>query len=138
MSRGLNKVYLIGHMGGDPELKTTPNGADVASFSVATNEGYKDKSGTQIEKTEWHKIVAWNQLAKIIGEYAKKGQQVFIEGKLQTRSWEKDGQKHYMTEIVAQNFQILGRKGEGAGRDEPPLPSDESAPPSSEKQELPF
>ena len=126
MSRGLNKVMLIGHLGQDPELKYTPAGAAVASFSLATNESYKDKAGKDVEKVEWHRLVVWNKQAEIAAEYLKKGAQIFVEGKLQTRSWEKDGQKHYMTEIVVLNFQMLGRKGDGGA--ESPAPSDEQAP----------
>lgn len=141
MARGLNKVMLIGHLGKDPELKYTPGGAAVATLSLATNESYKDKDGNQQEKTEWHRLVVWNKQAEIAAEYLKKGQQVFVEGKLQTRTWEKDGQKHYMTEIVVFNFQMLGRKGEGGGGapDIPP-PSDDLAPPppQSDREDLPF
>lgn len=140
MARGLNKVMLIGHLGKDPELKYTPGGAAVASFSLATNESYKDKEGNQQEKTEWHRLVVWNKQAEIAAEYLKKGQQVFVEGKLQTRSWEKDGQKHYMTEVVVLNFQMLGRKGEGGSGPDVPMPSDDMAPPSQQSggEDLPF
>ena len=139
-SRGLNKVVLIGFLGGDPEIKYTPQGTAIANFSVATSESWKDKDGKQQDRTEWHRIVAWQKLAEIIGEYAKKGQQVFVEGKLQTRSWEKDGQKHYATEIVAQTFQILGRKSEGgSGAPDIPLPDESSAPPpKATDEQLPF
>ena len=139
MARSLNKVMLIGHLGKDPELKYTPGGAAVATFSLATNESYKDKDGNQQEKTEWHRLVVWNKQAEIAAEYLKKGQQIFAEGKLQTRTWEKDGQKHYMTEIVVFNFQMLGRKGEGGGSaPDVPLPSDDMAPPQSDREDLPF
>jgi single-strand DNA-binding protein len=139
MARSLNKVMLIGHLGKDPELKYTPGGAAVATFSLATNESYKDKDGNQQEKTEWHRLVVWNKQAEIAAEYLKKGQQIFAEGKLQTRTWEKDGQKHYMTEIVVFNFQMLGRKGEGVGgAPDVPLPSDDMAPPQSDREDLPF
>src|SRR5574341_2214723 len=115
MARSLNKVMLIGHLGGDPELKYTPGGAAVATFSVATNETYKDKEGNQQEKTDWHRIVVWNKLAEIAAEYLKKGRLVYLEGRLQTRSWnDKDGNKRYTTEVVAQNLQMLDRK-EGGG-----------------------
>lgn len=128
MSRGLNRVMLIGHLGKDPELKFIPSGSAVCSFSLATNESYKDKEGNQVDRAEWHKLVVWGKQAEIAGKYLKQGQQVFIEGKLQTRSWEKDGQKHYMTEIVVLNFQMLGVKGDGAlasDEDKPVFPSDE-------------
>ena len=138
MSRGLNKVMLIGHLSKNPELKYTPAGAAVASFSLATNESYKDKSGNEVSKTEWHRLVVWNKQAEIAAEYLKKGAQIFVEGKLQTRSWEKDGQKHYMTEIVVLNFQMLGRKSDG-GAAELPAPSDEQAPPVQDGGgDLPF
>jgi single-strand DNA-binding protein len=141
-TRGLNKVMLIGHLGGDPELRYTPGGQAVATFSVATNEIYKDKDGNQQERTEWHRVVSWSRLAEVAGEYLKKGQQVYVEGRLQTRSWtDKDGIKRYTTEIVANTFQFLGRKGEGAGGGaEIPLPSDEQAPPpqQEEREDLPF
>lgn len=110
---GVNKVILIGNLGSDPELRYTPNGVAVANFSVATSERWNDKDGKSQERTEWHRIVAWRKLAEIAGEYLKKGRQVFVEGKLQTRSWEdQDGVKRYMTEIIADNIQMLGRRGE--------------------------
>ncbi|MDZ7291317.1 MAG: single-stranded DNA-binding protein [candidate division KSB1 bacterium] len=140
-TRGLNKVMLIGHLGGDPELKYTPGGQAVATFSVATNEVYKDKEGNPQERAEWHRIVAWNRLAEVAAEYLKKGQQVYVEGRLQTRSWnDKDGVKRYITEIVANTFQFLGRKAEGAGvAPEIPVPTDDLAPPPQESREdLPF
>ena len=100
MSRSLNKVQLIGNLGKDPELKYTPSGVAVATFSIATSESWKDQEGNQQEKTEWHNIVAWRKLAEICGEYLKKGKKVYLEGKLQTRNYEKDGIKRYVTEIV--------------------------------------
>jgi single-strand DNA-binding protein len=137
----LNKVMLIGHLGRDPELKYTPGGAAVATFTVATAEPYKDKDGNWQERPEWHRLVVWNKQAENAAEYLKKGQLVFVEGRLQTRTWEKDGQKHYTTEIVVFNFQMLGRKGEGGGGapDIPP-PSDDLAPPppQSDREDLPF
>ena len=111
MARGVNKVFLIGNLGADPDLRYTPNGAAVASFSVATTEGRKDKDGNWKDHTEWHRVVTWNKLAETAGEYLKKGSQVYIEGRIQTRQWDdKEGVKRYTTEIVAQNLQILGRK----------------------------
>jgi single-strand DNA-binding protein len=140
MARGLNKVMLIGHLGGDPELKYTPGGQAVANFSVATNEVYKDKEGNQQERTDWHRIVVWSKLAEIAAEYLKKGRLVYLEGRLQTRSWnDKDGIKRYTTEIVAQNFQMLDRKTEGGGAPDIPPPSDELAPPpQQDREDLPF
>ena len=110
---GVNKVILIGNLGNDPDLRYTPSGVAVANFSIATSERWNDKDGKPQERTEWHRIVAWRKLAEIAGEYLKKGKQVYVEGKLQTRSWEdKEGAKRYTTEIVADNIQMLGRKGE--------------------------
>ena len=129
----INKVILIGHLGRDPELKFTPSGVAVANFSIATSETWKDKNtGEKQESTEWHRIVAWKRLAEICGEYLKKGSQVYIEGSLQTRSWEdKEGTKRYTTEILAHKMQMLGSKGGrggGYGHQEPPanIPDDDS------------
>ena len=117
MSRSLNKVQLIGNLGKDPELKYTPSGVAVATFSIATSESWKDTDGNQQEKTEWHNIVAWRKLAEICGEYLKKGKKVYLEGKLQTRNYEKDGVKRYVTEIVADQLIMLdGGGGAGASR----------------------
>ena len=116
MPKSVNKVILLGHLGKDPEVKYTPSGTAVAKFSIATNERYKDKEGNWQDRTEWHNIVAWQRLAEIAGEYLKKGRQVYIEGRLQTRSWDdkESGQKKYMTEIVANDLVLLGgSKGEG-------------------------
>lgn len=105
---GVNRVFLIGHLGKDPEVRYTPSGSAVANFSVATSEEWK-KDGQKQERTEWHNIVAWRRLGEICGEYLHKGSQVYIEGKLQTRAWEdREGKKRYTTEIVAQNMQMLG------------------------------
>lgn len=113
----VNKVTLVGRLGQDPEVKQVNNQA-VASFSVATSEKWKDKEGKDQEKTEWHSIVVWGKQAENAGKYLKKGRQVYIEGKLQTRSWEKEGGgKGYKTEIVAQNIQYLGDSGAGGGKD---------------------
>jgi single-strand DNA-binding protein len=112
----VNKVILVGTLGKDPELRYTPAGAAVATFSLATSERYKDKSGEMQEKTEWHNIVAWRQLAEICGKYLHKGKQIYIEGRIQTRSYDdKDGNKRYITEIVADQMQMLGRVGEENG-----------------------
>ncbi len=105
----LNKVMLIGRLGADPELKYTPSNAAVLNMSIATNTSYRTPDGQQQEMTEWHRIVAWRKLAEIISQYAKKGNQVYVEGKIQTRSWDdKDGNKRYMTEVVADSIQLLG------------------------------
>jgi single-strand DNA-binding protein len=115
--RGVNKVILIGNVGTDPELKYTTNGTAVSNFSVATNETWMDKNTNERqEKTEWHRIVAWGRLAEICNQYLKKGSKVYIEGRLQTRSWEgQDGQKRYTTEIVAGEMQMLGSREDSGG-----------------------
>jgi len=115
MAKSINKVILIGNLGKDPEVKFTPNGTPVAKFSLATNERYKDKAGEWQDRTEWHNIVAWQRLAEIVGEYVKKGSKIYIEGRLQTSSWEdkQSGEKKYRTEIVAQDLVLLSGRGEG-------------------------
>lgn len=115
MAKSVNKVILIGNLGKDPEVKYTPSGLPVAKFSLATNERYKDKAGEWQDRTEWHNIVAWQRLAEIVGEYVKKGSKVYIEGRLQTSSWEdkQSGEKKYRTEIVAQDLVLLSGRGEG-------------------------
>jgi single-strand DNA-binding protein len=114
----VNKVILIGNLGKDPELRYTPSGVAMATFSLATSERFKNKSGEMQDKTEWHNIVAWRQLAEICGKYLHKGKQVYIEGKIQTRSYDdRDGNKRYMTEIVADQMRMLGSRGdEGSGQ----------------------
>ncbi|MBV9086814.1 MAG: single-stranded DNA-binding protein [Acidobacteria bacterium] len=114
MAKSVNKVILIGNLGKDPEVKYTPQGTPVAKFSLATNERWKDKNGEWQDRTEWHNIVAWQRLAEIVGEYVKKGQKIYIEGRIQTRSWDdKDGQKKYMTEIIANDLVLLSGRGDG-------------------------
>jgi single-strand DNA-binding protein len=109
----INKVILIGNLGGDPELRYTATGTAIANFTLATKENWTGKEGNKEERTEWHRIVAWARLGEICGEYLAKGKQVYIEGKLRTRSWEdRDGNKRYTTEIVAQTMQMLGPAGE--------------------------
>ena len=108
---GLNKVMLIGRLGRDPELRYTPGGLAIANFTLATSEEWKDKdSGEKKERTEWHRIVVFGKLGELCGEYLAKGRQAYIEGRLQTRSWEKDGVTRYTTEIVASNVQFLSAK----------------------------
>lgn len=116
MARGVNKVILIGNLGKDPEMRYTPNGVAIANLTLATSEAWKDKSsGENVERTEWHRIVMFQRLAEIAGEYLRKGSKVFIEGKLQTRKWQdKSGQDRYTTEIVADTMQMLDSKGAGA------------------------
>ena len=117
MARGVNKVILIGNLGNDPEVRYTAGGAAVANVSIATTESCKDKeSGEQQEKTEWHRVVFFNRLAEIVAEYLKKGSQIYIEGRLQTRKWQdKEGHDKYTTEIVANEMQMLGSRGGGGG-----------------------
>jgi single-strand DNA-binding protein len=114
---GINKVILIGRLGSDPEVRYTPSGVAVANFSVATSEEWKDKdSGEKKERTEWHRIVAWRRLGEICGEYLSKGKQVYVEGRIQTRSWEdRDGNKKYTTEIIANDIQFLGSRDASDG-----------------------
>ncbi len=111
----VNKVILIGNLGKDPEIRTTPQGTSLARFSLATTTAWKDASGAKQERTEWHDIVAWEKLAQICGEYLHKGKMVYVEGSLQTRSWEdQNGQKRYKTEIKASNVVMLSRREDGA------------------------
>ncbi|NKB77739.1 MAG: single-stranded DNA-binding protein [Gammaproteobacteria bacterium] len=117
MARGVNKVILVGNLGRDPEIRYTPNGAAVANVTIATSDSWKDKqSGENQERTEWHRVVFFNRLAEIVGEYLKKGSQIYIEGRLQTRKWQdQSGQDRYTTEIVASEMQMLGGKGGSMG-----------------------
>jgi single-strand DNA-binding protein len=109
----INKVILIGNLGSDPEVRYTPNGTAVGNFNIATNESWTNKEGKREERTEWHRIVVWGKTAENCGEYLSKGRPVYIEGRLQTREWnDKDGNKKYTTEIVAQTVQFLGMPGE--------------------------
>ena len=113
----VNKIILLGRVGQDPELKYTPSGTAVCNFSLATSERWNDKNtGEKVEKTEWHRVVAFQRLAEIMGEYLKKGSQVYIEGRLQTRKWQdQNGQDRYTTEVVANDMQMLGSRGGEAG-----------------------
>lgn len=115
MARGVNKAIIVGNLGNDPDMRYTQGGDAIANFSVATTESWKDKTtGEKQEKTEWHRCVAFRRTAEIIGEYLKKGSQVFIEGKLQTRKWQdKDGNDRYTTEILVNDLQMLGGKPQG-------------------------
>jgi single-strand DNA-binding protein len=117
MAKSVNKVILVGNLGKDPEVKYTPQGTAVAKITLATNESFKDKDGQWQERTEWHNVVLWARLAEIAGEYLKKGNKVYIEGRLQTRSWDdkQTNQKKYMTEVVAGTMVLLGGRGEGGG-----------------------
>ena len=139
MARGINKVILVGHLGKDPEVRYSPNGGAVANITLATSESWKDKtSGEKQERTEWHRVVFFGRLAEIAGEYLKKGAQIYVEGRLQTRKWQdKEGKDRYTTEIVANEMQMLGsREGRGAPADtefdqSAPSPSRAAAPAAS-------
>ena len=115
MARGINKVIIVGNVGGDPETRYMPSGSAVTNLTVATNESWKDKqTGEQKERTEWHRVAMFNRLAEIAAEYLRKGSQVYIEGKLRTRKWQdKSGQDRYTTEIIADEMQMLGGRGGG-------------------------
>jgi single-strand DNA-binding protein len=109
----VNKVILVGNLGRDPEVRSTPSGQQVASFTMATERRWKDKNGQRQKETEWHNIVVWGKQAEIAGQYLTKGKQIFLEGRLQTRSWDdrQTGEKKYRTEVVCDNFQMLGTRG---------------------------
>ncbi len=114
MSRGINKVILVGNVGNDPEVRYMPNGNAVANVSIATSESWKDKNtGEQQERTEWHRVVFFNRLGEIVEQYVSKGAKLYVEGRLQTRSWEQDGIKRYSTEIVASEMQMLDTRSGG-------------------------
>lgn len=137
----VNKVILVGNLGRDPEVRSTPSGQPVATFSLATNRRWKDQSGNRQEQTEWHNIVCWGRQAEVAGQYLTKGKQIYVEGRLQTRSWEdrQSGEKKYRTEIVCDNFQMLGSRGEldsGAQRGGGPEAGD--FPPQPEDDDIPF
>jgi len=138
----VNKAILIGHLGKDPETRHSQSGAAITSFSLATNESWNNKEGQREERTEWHRIVAFGKLAEICGQYLKKGKQVYIEGRLQTRSWDdRDGNKRYTTEIVANNMTMLGRTGEiSSDTYAPPIQEDDFKGPasSSKEDDIPF
>lgn len=139
MSRGLNKVILIGHLGKDPELRYTPNGTAVCNFSLATTEKYKADDGNWVDKTEWHNIVAWRKLAETCSNYLKKGSKVYLEGKLTTETYEKDGgDKKYYTKVVINSMIMLDSKGGSAGS-ESSAGSQETEPMTEENDDdLPF
>lgn len=117
MAKSLNKAMLIGNVGKDPEVKFLPSGSAVANFTLATSERFKDKSGEFQERTEWHNLVAYQRLAEIIRDYVKKGSKVYVEGRIQTRSWDdqQSGQKRYRTEIVVNDLVLLSGRGDGEG-----------------------
>lgn len=118
MARDLNKVMLIGRLTRDPELRTTPNGKNVASFGLATGRTWRDQQGNQQEATEFHNIVAWERQAELVQQYLSKGRQIYVEGRLQTRNWEgkEDGVKRYRTEVIAENIIFLGSPGDASSQ----------------------
>jgi single-strand DNA-binding protein len=115
----LNKVELYGNLTRDPEVKALPSGQQVANFAIATNRSYKDKNGARQEQTEFHNVVAFGRTAEVIGQYLKKGRPIYVEGRLQTRTWDKDGQKQYRTEVIVENFQFGADGGRGEGGSAP-------------------
>ena len=152
MARGVNKVILVGNLGRDPEVKYTASGSAVVNITVATSESWNDKqTGEKQERTEWHRVVFFRRLAEIAGEYLRKGSQVYLEGKLQTRKWQdQNGQDRYTTEIVANEMQMLGARGADAGnrppqgggfRAEPPAQTADTQPQSDSSfadDDIPF
>lgn len=138
MSRGINKVIIVGNLGNDPEVRYTSAGAAVTTISVATSESWKDKEGNKQEKTEWHRIVFFSKLAEIAGEYLKKGSQVYVEGKLRTNKWtDNNGQDRYTTEILAHELQMLGSGGgTGAAGTQPTSNGNGQPTPSSPSNSL--
>ena len=118
MAGGVNKVILVGHLGADPDMRYTPSGQGVCELRLATSESWNDKNGQRQERTEWHRIVVWGKRAEVCSKYLSKGRQVFVEGRIQTRNYDdKDGNKRYITEIIANDVQFLGGGRDGAGRD---------------------
>jgi len=149
MSKGtVNKVILIGRLGQDPDMRYTPSGTAVANFSIATNQASKDQDGNFVDKTDWHRIVAYGRTAEVAGEYLNKGKLVYVEGRIQTRSWEdKNGQKRTTTEVICNNMQLLGSRSESEQNMTEKAPEDETPPDneseasqekSEEEDDLPF
>ena len=139
--RGVNKVILVGNLGRDPEVRYTRNGTAVATLNIATTETWTDKNGQRQDRTEWHRVVAWSKLAEIAKEYLSKGRQVYIEGKLQTRSWDdRDGNKRYTTEVKADQMLMLGGRGEGGAKEEqePPPGPEVEEPFEATEDDVPF
>ncbi len=137
--RGVNKVILIGNLGRDPEVRYTQGGSAVATLNIATSDSWTDQSGQKQERTDWHRVIVWRKLAEIAKEYLSKGQRVYIEGRIQTRSWDdRDGNKRYTTEIVANQMIMLGGRGGGDdfSREEPPAPPEE--PFEASNEDVPF
>jgi single-strand DNA-binding protein len=138
---GVNKVILIGNLGADPELRYTSGGSAVTELRLATSRKWTDKSGNAQEDTQWHRVVVWGKQAENCKEYLSKGRQVYVEGRLQTRQWEdRDGNKRWTTEVVAEQVQFLGGGGRGGGGSQggPPPPDDRNAPPDMGDDDIPF
>lgn len=142
MSRGkgtINKVILVGRLGADPQLRYTPSGRASATFNLATNYTWKDNDGNMQERTDWHRIVAWGKLAEVMGEWLKKGSSVYLEGRLQTRNYDDaNGVKKYITEVVVNDMEMLGRKGEGGSGGGGSEPFPEEPPVPDQDDDLPF
>jgi len=137
MARGINKVILVGNLGGDPETRYLPSGGAVTNINIATSESWKDKqTGQQQERTEWHRVVFFNRLAEIAGEYLKKGSKVYVEGSLRTRQWEKDGVKRYTTEIVGGEMQMLDSRGAEYSGDTSSQPAQQKPAPAAPAPEM--
>jgi len=139
--RGVNKVILVGNLGRDPEVRYTRDGKAVANLSVATTDSWKDAQGERQERTEWHRVVAWDKLAEIAKEYLSKGKQIYVEGRLQTRSWEdKDGNKRYTTEVRMDQMVMLGgREGSSRGSGPPSGPEEfQREPFQATEEDVPF
>jgi single-strand DNA-binding protein len=135
----INKVILIGRLGADPEIRYTPSGAEVATFRIATSESWTNKNGEKEERTEWHRIVAWRNLAKICGEYLNKGRLVYIEGRLRTRAWEdKDGNKRSTTEVEATEMKMLGGGGEQNRKTTKEPEANYTPPAPGNEEDIPF
>ncbi|GAB1404493.1 MAG: single-stranded DNA-binding protein [Lentimicrobiaceae bacterium] len=126
MARGVNKVILVGNLGKDPEIVNFDNGVKKASFSLATNDSYKNRDGQEVDRTEWHNIVMWRGLADVAEKYLKKGSQIYMEGSIRTRSYEKDGQKRYVTEIECNELTMLGGRQQGDQGGYPSGPGDKT------------
>ena len=133
MARGINKAILIGNLGNDPDIRYTASGTAIANISLATAESWRDKnSGEQQERTEWHRIVFFGRLAEVVGEYLRKGSQIYVEGRIQTRKWQdKEGNDRYSTEVVANEMQMLGGRGGGAGAGAPMHPDSQARAPEA-------
>ena len=144
MSRGINKVIIVGNLGADPETRYMPSGSAVTNLSIATSEQWKDKqTGEQKERTEWHKVAMFNRLAEIAAEYLRKGSQVYIEGKLRTRKWQdRDGNDRWTTEVIADEMQMLGGRGGGGSApmasDSGPSGGPPQSPPDDFEDDIPF